>query len=90
MRCCPLCLLAPLLLLAPTASPAKAASPDDPRAPVPAERYQPVLKGTRSFRPVEPLPWGDVNRRVDPQAGRRKPAARPHGEAADGAPPHKP
>jgi hypothetical protein len=90
MRCCPLCLLAPLLLLAPTASPAKAASPDDPRAPVPAERYQPVFKGTRSFRPVEPLPWGDVNRRVDPQAGRRKPAARPLGEAPDGAPPHKP
>ena len=90
MRFCPLCLLAPLLLLAPTASPAKAASPDDPRAPVPAERYLPVLKGTRSYRPVEPLPWGDVNRRVDPQAGRRKPAARPHGEAPAGAPPPKP
>jgi hypothetical protein len=90
MRCCPICLLAPLLLLAPTASPAKAASPDDPQAAVPAERYLGVLKGTRSYRPVEPLPWGDVNRRVDPQAGRRKPAARRHGEAPVGAPPRKP
>ncbi len=90
MRICPLCLLAPLLLWAPTALPAKAASPDDPAASVPAERYVGVFKGTRSYRPVEPLPWGDVNRRVDPQAGRRKPAARPHGEAPAGAPPHKP
>jgi hypothetical protein len=28
--------------------------------------YEPVNKGTRSFRPVEPMPWGDVNRRVAP------------------------
>jgi len=77
------------MLLAPAASPALAASADDPGAPVPAERYVPVLKGTRSYRPVEPLPWGDVNRRVDPQA-RRKPAARPSAEPANGAPAHEP
>ena len=89
MRFCPLCLLAPLLLLAPTASPAKAASPDDPAAPVPAERYVGVLKGTRSYRPVEPLPWG-----TSTGASTRRPdaASLPRGrrEAPDGAPPHKP
>lgn len=28
-----------------------------------------ILSGTRSFRPVEPLPWGDINRRVAPNGG---------------------
>ena len=28
--------------------------------------YEPVDKGTRRYRPVDPLPWGDVNRRVAP------------------------
>lgn len=28
-----------------------------------------ILSGTKSFRPVEPLPWGDVNRRVAPSGG---------------------
>jgi hypothetical protein len=46
---------------------AQAASPDDPAAPVKANRYSPVTLGTRSYRPVEPLPWGDVNRRVAPR-----------------------
>jgi hypothetical protein len=45
----------------------QAASPDDPRAPVKANRYEPVISGTKSYRPVEPLPWGDVNRRVAPK-----------------------
>jgi hypothetical protein len=44
-----------------------AASPDDPRAPVQANRYSPITSGTKSYRPVEPLPWGDVNRRVAPK-----------------------
>jgi len=41
-----------------------AASPDDPGARVSADQYRPVLSGTKSYRPVEPLPWPDVNRRV--------------------------
>lgn len=28
--------------------------------------YEAVNKGTRSYRPVDPMPWGDVNRRVAP------------------------
>jgi hypothetical protein len=46
---------------------AHAASPDDPRVPVPPNRYGPITSGTKSYRPVEPLPWGDVNRRVMPE-----------------------
>jgi hypothetical protein len=46
---------------------AQAASPDDPKAPVKSNRYSPVTSGTKSYRPVEPLPWGDVNRRVAPK-----------------------
>jgi hypothetical protein len=44
-----------------------AATPDDPGAPAPPSRYRPVISGTKSYRPVEPLPWGDVNRRVAPK-----------------------
>lgn len=40
-------------------------SPDEPVG-VPFSRYVPVGTGTKSYRPVEPLPWGDVNRRVAP------------------------
>ena len=39
--------------------------PDEAVA-VPASGYEPALAGTRSYRPVEPMPWGDVNRRVAP------------------------
>jgi hypothetical protein len=46
---------------------AQAASPADPGAPVKANRYSPVTSGTKSYRPVEPLPWGDVNKRVAPK-----------------------
>ncbi len=44
-----------------------AANPDDPNAPTPPTRYSPVTSGTKSYRPVEPLPWGEINRRVTPQ-----------------------
>ena len=44
-----------------------AAAPEDPSAPVPSARYNPVTAGTKTHRPVEPLPWGDVNRRVAPK-----------------------
>jgi len=55
-----------------------AASPDDPGAPAPSARYSPVTSGTKSYRPVEPLPWGDVNRRVTPQA-KQPPAGKDKG-----------
>lgn len=45
-----------------------AAGPDDPMAPVPPSRYGSIMSGTKSYRPVEPLPWGDVIRRVMPKA----------------------
>lgn len=43
--------------------------PDQPVA-VPPAQYESILRGTRRFRPVEPMPWGDVNRRVTPQPPR--------------------
>ncbi len=42
-------------------------SPDDPNAKVPPTRYSPVMAGAKTYRPVEPMPWGDVNRRVAPK-----------------------
>jgi hypothetical protein len=44
----------------------RVAGPDDPAARVPDARYEPITSGTKSYRPVEPLPWPDVNRRVAP------------------------
>jgi len=55
-----------LLLTWLAANAAMARDPANPDLGVPLMRYSPVLSGTRSFRPVEPLPWGDVNRRVMP------------------------
>jgi len=42
--------------------------PDAPGHGAPS-RYDPITGGTRSYRPVEPMPWGDVNRRVAPPEG---------------------
>lgn len=39
--------------------------PDDPARGGPSG-YQSTTSGTKSYRPVEPLPWGDINRRVAP------------------------
>ena len=47
--------------------PAWAATPDDPGAKVPPARYSSVMAGTKAFRPVEPMQWGEVNRRVAPK-----------------------
>lgn len=38
----------------------------DEAVKVAPQRYRSVTEGTRTFRPVAPLPWGDVNRRVAP------------------------
>ena len=46
--------------------PHSGAMPDEPGYGT-SQHYDPIAKGTLSFRPVEPMPWGDVNRRVAPQ-----------------------
>jgi hypothetical protein len=55
-----------LLLTWTSVSPAAARDPANADAVIPPARYSPVLSGSQSYRPVEPLPWGDVNRRVMP------------------------
>ena len=55
-----------LLLTWLTTAAAVAHDPANPDIVVPRARYSPVLSGSQSFRPVDPLPWGDVNRRVMP------------------------
>lgn len=47
------------------ANAAMARDPANPDVGVPSARYNPVLSG-QSFRPIEPLPWEDINRRVMP------------------------
>lgn len=55
-----------LLLTSVFSSPVLARDPANPNEPVPPAGYRSVVSGTKSFRPVEPMPWGDVNRRVMP------------------------
>lgn len=42
----------------------------DPNAPVPVVRYVPVMTGTVDYRPVDPRPWGEMNKRVAPGGSR--------------------
>lgn len=62
--------------------PASGPMPDEP-GHAPRLSYDPVVKGTRSYRPVDPLPWGDVNRRVAPEGA--LPSVKP--ETSPPAPP---
>jgi hypothetical protein len=39
--------------------------PDEP-VPVPAQPYRSIAAGIKSYRPVEPRPWGQINRQVAP------------------------
>ncbi len=39
--------------------------PDEP-VPVPAQTYRSIAAGIKSYRPVEPRPWGEINRQVAP------------------------
>lgn len=41
--------------------------PSDPRERVPPAGYRPVTAATKTFRPVDPLPWDQINRRVAPR-----------------------
>ena len=42
---------------------------------VPSSHYVPIGAGTKSYRPIEPMPWGDVNKRVAPPEAAPKPPA---------------
>jgi hypothetical protein len=55
-----------LLLAWMSVSPTVARDPANPDSAIPPAHYNPLLSGSQSYRPVEPLPWGDVNRRVMP------------------------
>jgi len=39
--------------------------PDEPVL-VPAQTYRSIATGIKSYRPVEPRPWGEINRQVAP------------------------
>jgi hypothetical protein len=74
------------LALATGAATGLAASPDDAEAGVPVDRYRPVFSGTKSYRPVEPLPWADVNRRVGAPSDRQRGEPVPDTKGAAPAP----
>lgn len=42
------------------------AMPDDPSRGGPSN-YRSITAGTKSYRPVEPLPWSNINRGVAPK-----------------------
>lgn len=48
--------------------------PSDPGERVPRTTYQSVTAATKSFRPVAPLPWEEMNRRVMPRPKADPPA----------------
>ena len=58
---------------------------------VPSTRYVPIGAGTNSYRPVEPMPWGDVNKRVAPQGALPAPNSAPAANnSSDSKPDAKP
>lgn len=59
------------------------AMPDEP-VNVPSGGYQSIGAGLKSYRPVEPMPWGDTNRRVAPTG--TLPANPPSQQAPSAAP----
>lgn len=46
--------------------------PSDPGSASSRLGYQPTTQELKSYRPVDPLPWRDVNKRVSPSAGSTK------------------
>ncbi len=48
--------------------------PSDPGERVPRTTYQSVTAATKSFRPIAPLPWEEMNRRVMPRPKSAPPA----------------
>jgi hypothetical protein len=53
--------------------PALSPSPDpsEPAAGAASDSYRSVTAGTVFYKPIEPLPWEQVNQRVAPRAGGR-------------------
>lgn len=49
--------------------PYAARDPSDPGAGSSILEYKRVIRGLQSYRPVDPLPWGEMNRRVTPKSG---------------------
>ena len=50
--------------------------PDNPVKIKPL-RYDPIGRGNQSYRPIAPMPWGDVNRRVAPPGALPPPSPPP-------------
>lgn len=48
--------------------------PSDPGERVPRSTYRSVTEATKSFRPVAPLSWEEMNRRVMPRPKAEQPA----------------
>jgi starvation-inducible outer membrane lipoprotein len=48
--------------------PAYLEKPADPSARVPRAGYQPVASETKTYRPVGPKGWEELNRRVAPKS----------------------
>lgn len=67
--------LAALPACVPT-TPSHLVAPADPIQPVRALRYATVGAGIRSYRPVDPKDWRELNRSVGPQAGQGDPGGR--------------
>ena len=63
-------------------------TPDDPGTS-PSSSYQSITAGTKGYRPVEPLPWGDINRRVAPR-GALDPKVGPTPKNGKAPPPQQP
>ena len=51
--------------------------PSDPWTRVPRGGYQSVTAATKTYRPVAPLPWDELNRRVTPRPKQEAPAKQP-------------
>jgi hypothetical protein len=69
--------------------------PDDPVKVRPL-RYEAIGAGNKSYRPIEPMPWGDVNTRVAPPGSlpgappKKNGAGSGSGSGAGAAPARKP
>ena len=48
--------------------------PSDAGERVPGAGYQSVTAATKSYRPVDPLPWDELNRRVTPRPKQEPPS----------------
>ncbi|HVT27228.1 MAG TPA: hypothetical protein VHE81_04350 [Lacipirellulaceae bacterium] len=51
--------------------------PDQPIA-VREQSYMPVNAGVKRYEPVEPMPWGDINRRIAPKQPQSKSNSQRH------------